>query len=453
VDPIKLVKCSLTISAAICMLGLQLRVEATEAPSLQPGVNPDLTWVGGRSPNRIDAALPSHCADANVLSWNLPIYWDRPDSPTFRYSLQIQLATVGNPATAPLVIMIPGGAGVPSIGEYQPGGLLPATFNVIYTDVRGVGCNANPDSPFTTDQLTTDYFSRDVLSIVRVLGLKNYVLYGISYGTVQATVMTNIAQNAGLPPPRALILEGVLGNWQLNAQNTVDLNKEWTKAKDLLPASVVSEFQQESPYGISSDDWIALLTATLTEGALPERNGNSTVSYLFPLADAATRPAALVAIQNRIAAFRAGLRPETVRVSTTLFCTETAGSVYKRVLTQGEIVNSGEDQCPTLGFSFVHPYDSAQYLVRDVPIYYFEGSEDPNTSPANAIYHYTNQTLTDRLFVLVWGGGHTDLSRGLYQRGCTPGIFAAIATNPSNLGSALTQCQWPMSVGGRSAAQ
>jgi hypothetical protein len=113
-------------------------------------------------------------------------------------------------------------------------------------------------------------------------------------------------------------------------------------------------------------------------------------------------------------------------------CTETAGSHYKRDLVNGEIVDTGPELCSLLGLGFVRPYDSAQYPVT-VPIYYFEGSEDPATSPANAAYHFNHHTQANRMLTLVWGGGHTDMSGTLHQRGCTPAIFTAIARNPSGL--------------------
>jgi pimeloyl-ACP methyl ester carboxylesterase len=419
--------------------------------SLQAGENPDLRrFVQNLPSGSTTASLLDPCTASNIIRWPLPIYWGQPNSPTFTYAFQIQVATEGDPRTAPIGIVIPGGAGAPSIG-YPPGTIFPPTFNVIYTDVRGVGCNINPDNPFTPDALTTEYFSRDVLSIVQVLGLRKYVLFGISYGTVQATVMANIAQNEGIQAPGALILEGIVGNWWINAQEVVDYNKEWTKVKALLPSIVVSNFQTPSPYGISSRDWMTLLTATLNAGTTPQ-HGNNTAFYLRPLGDPDTMPGAIVTIQNKIAEIKASYTYETVRVATILHCTETTGSVYTKDLVNGEIVDTGPDQCPLWGLSFVHPYDSAQYPVT-VPIYYFEGSEDPNTSPANAAYHFSNQTQANRVFTLVWGGGHTDMSGTLHETGCTPAIFTAIATNPSGLGAALQQCHWPMSVAVRAAGQ
>jgi proline iminopeptidase len=350
--------------------------------------------------------------------------------------------------------VIPGGAGAPSIG-YAPGAVFPPTFNVIYTDVRGVGCNINADNPFTPDALTTEYFSRDVLSIVQVLGLRKYVLFGVSYGTVQATVMANIAQNEGIQTPSALVLEGISGHWSITARNVLDLNKEWTRTKALLPASVADSFSRTPlPLGLSSADWYSFLFSTLNAGTTPQW-GNNAAHYLRPLgsSDPDVVAQAAIDIKNKIDGIKTGFPPETVRLATILHCTETAGSVYAKDFVNGEIVNTGQDACPQWGLGFVHPYDSAQYPVT-VPIYYFEGSEDPDTSPENALYHFNHQTQANRLFNLVWGGGHTDMSGTLHQiPGCTPAIFTAIATNPSGLGAALQGCHWPMSVAFRAAGQ
>jgi len=327
-----------------------------------------------------------------------------------------------------------------------PGRVFPRTFHVIYTDVRGAGCNVgDPGIPFPADALTTEYFSRDVLAVVQYLRLATYVVFGISYGTVHATVMTNIAQREGIQAPSALVLEGILGNWWINEQEVVDYNKEWNAAKTLLPPSVVSAFQTASPYGVSSSDWMLLLTKTLNEGTTPERRGNSTVFFLRPLdtTDPDDLAQAIATIQDEIARIKAGFRADTLRLANILHCTETTGSVYKKDLVNGEIVNTGPDQCPGWGLRHIHPYDSANYPVT-VPIYYFEGSQDPNTSPANAYHHFVNQTQTHRLFTLVLAGGHTDMSGTLHQMGCTPAIFEAIAMNGTGLEAALEQCRWPM---------
>jgi hypothetical protein len=159
---------------------------------------------------------------------------------------------------------------------------------------------------------------------------------------------------------------------------------------------------------------------------------------------------AIARIKEKIAEIEAGYRPEATRLARILQCTETSKSVYKKALVNGEIVNTGPDLCPPN--VFVRPYDSANYPVN-VPIYYFEGSRDPNTSPANAAHHFNHQTQTERWAVVVLGGGHTDLSDTLRQMGCVPAIFTAIARNPSGFEDALLQCRWPMQVTHRLAGQ
>jgi pimeloyl-ACP methyl ester carboxylesterase len=381
-----------------------------------------------------------------VFHYELPIYWGQPNSPTFTYYFQVQRATVGNPGTAPFGIFINGGAGAPSIG-YAPGTVFPPTFNVINTDVRGVGCNVNSANPFKADALTTEYFSRDALSIVQVLRLPQYVLYGLSYGTVQATVMGHIARNEGIQPPTAVVLEGILGNWQLNNHDVVDLNKEWTKATAFIPASVVATFTQSSqPFGIPTSDWTTFLTHTLNRGTTPAL-GNNTVHYLAPLgsSDPVAVAQAKAEIQNMTREFNAGVSLETVWVARVVHCTETGGSAFARDFVNGRFVEIGVDQCPALGLKFIRPYDSAQYPMN-VPIYYFEGADDPNTDQESAQYHFDHQTQADRLFALIGSGGHTAMSSTLHEAGCTPAILNAIALNPSEVTGAIERCGWPVTI-------
>ena len=402
--------------------------------------------------DRSVAAPPVQCPDVPglwTLPFKLPVYWDRPDSPKFTYRFQIQPATGRPPAEAPFGIVLSGGAGAPSIGT-AAGTIFPDTFNVIYTDVRGAGCNLGGDpqgGPFPADALTTEYFSRDVLALVRTLRLPAYVLYGVSYGTVHATVMTHIAQSEGIQAPSAIVLEGILGNWWINEREVDDYNREWNTAKSLLPPGVVSTFQaSSSPYGISSSDWMLLLTKTLNAGTT-RLLGNNTYFWLHRLDTADQDEFILVKalIQAEIARIKEGFRSDTARVANILHCTETQHTVYTKDLVNGEIVNTGEDKCAGWHIPFLRPYDSRLYPVVNVPIYYFEGSQDPNTSPANAHYHFEHQTQTDRLYLLVSLGGHTDLSGTLHQMGCTPGIFEAIAMNNGpGLQAALEQCRWRM---------
>jgi pimeloyl-ACP methyl ester carboxylesterase len=437
---------ALTLSVLVSLLVFNVHCGGSKTPAPAPTPTPP---AGSPPPQ----GLPPQCTASDVLHYDLPIYWGQANSPTFTYYVQVQKATAANPSTAPLGIMINGGAGVPSIGS-APGTIFPPTFNVIYTDVRGVGCNINSASPFKADALTTEFFSRDVLSVVQLLRVTRYVLYGVSYGTVQATVMANIARNEGIQTPDALVLEGILGSWQLNNNDVRDLNREWAKATALIPPSVVATLSGSSqPFGIPTAGWATFLTQTLNAGTTPTL-GNNTVHYLTPLgsSDANVVAQAKSVIEGKIGEINAGIRPETAWLATVLHCTETQGRVYSRDFVNGQFVETGSDACPRLGLGFVKPYDSARYPVN-VPIYYFEGEDDPNTDVESATYHLDHQTQTDRAFVLVGSAGHTALSRTLQETGCTPAIFTAIALDPPGVDAALDKCGWPVTTSTRTAGR
>ncbi len=85
------------------------------------------------------------------------------------------------------------------------------------------------------------------------------------------------------------------------------------------------------------------------------------------------------------------------------------------------------------------PYVTGDWLVT-APIYYFNGTNDPNTPIWQAQVHYEAQTTTERHFVGVSGAGHNPLVYNLID--CKPAIFAAIAAG-TGFDEALAGCAWP----------
>lgn len=79
------------------------------------------------------------------------------------------------------------------------------------------------------------------------------------------------------------------------------------------------------------------------------------------------------------------------------------------------------------------PYDSSQHQIEDIPIYYFQGDNDPNTSLDQAKYHFENQNSPDRQFIEVAKGGHNPFS--IHLKDCQVELYKAIAkgNNLNNL--------------------
>src|SRR3974377_1107642 len=125
------------------------------------------------------APLPSQtpqgpeCVIHEIHKITLPVYSDRPQSPHFQYSFQVQ---PGSDPSLPVIIYLPGGPGETSIGRSLS--KIPKTFTVIHTDPRGAGCNTASEQEIPDNALTSEYLAADILGIVQELQLKEYLIFG-----------------------------------------------------------------------------------------------------------------------------------------------------------------------------------------------------------------------------------------------------------------------------------
>ena len=143
-----------------------------------------------------------------VLSHPVPVRYDARTSARFPYAFKVFPSKRPNATT---VIVLNGGPGATTMehaptaftADGQPnfplGALTNERFHVVYTDQRGTGQNRSP--LLGDDAYSTDAIARDVLSIVKRLELRDYIVYGASYGTVQATKVARLATELGLPAP------------------------------------------------------------------------------------------------------------------------------------------------------------------------------------------------------------------------------------------------------------
>ena len=69
-------------------------------------------------------------------------------------------------------------------------------------------------------------------------------------------------------------------------------------------------------------------------------------------------------------------------------------------------------------------YDSNKFQIQ-VPIYYFQGDRDVNTSAQSARYHHDNQTASPlKVFNLFRGRGHSLFSMGLAM--CAANVYSQV---------------------------
>jgi pimeloyl-ACP methyl ester carboxylesterase len=204
-----------------------------------------------------------YCKTENGVSKvNVPLYPGKSGSPTFPFSYKFFQS--GDPKS-PTVIVLPGGPGdtlldpkVHSPTESFPYGAIPTTFNIIYTEPRGLGCNQLAQGDFPADAFASAYSAADVVAIIRDRKLDNYFLYGASFGTVVATYVADQVNSAGVNKPRAVVLEGTFGH---GVQGKFDeyvgeFTAQWESTKANFSAPLKKLFESDPlPLGFSGEAW------------------------------------------------------------------------------------------------------------------------------------------------------------------------------------------------------
>ena len=393
---------------------------------------------GGELSRPIAPTPGSVCAQSRngVTIVERPMFPDRADSPMLGYSFKIHPGTNPN---APVVIYLPGGPGQAGISMERELDQVPEEYTLIQTDPRGVGCNAAASVGYYPDEFYNSvWFAGDVLAIVQHLGLTNYILYGISYGTVLATLTASKAEAQGITPPRALVLEGVLGTTFSSESQEVDaFQGQWQKLRDRLPPDVREQFTGTPlPLKLSADQWGAGLTTMLSIGTF-ERPYSFAEGWLLNLSAQATvddRNALHDMVLKLAAPF---FGPFETRLHDVVMCHEITETDFASLtLKDGNLVSKRSD---CLNQPLDRAFAASDWPVTS-PIYYFSGSDDPNTPPWQAKAHFDAQVHARRKLVTVADAGHNPVYFNLED--CVGPLWTAIA-NDSGFDDALRTCTWP----------
>ncbi len=378
----------------------------------------------------------------------LPVYPDRKDSASFTFHFQY---FPPQKISAPTIIIIPGGPGVGLIDDWTNEEMnqfgLPSDAGKIFLDPRTVGCNEEDEVVFPEDALTSEYLAQDILGMIRYLKLKNFILYGHSYGTVLATVTGSLGEKSGLKPS-ALVLSGVIGKWIRGIKGTVfhGLETEWKKLRKHIPASSLERFKSTPlPLGLSSNQWYNIIEEGLYLGRVMHRS-----ELIHPLKESLK----LLAHQNVEMDLKAkdilidhkiGIKefnPDEVvfekwsqRLFEVINCGELTDTEPMSELKNGEIVAYG-DTCYQRQ-SLIRPFDSKDYLTT-APVFYFAGTAEAVTFYQQARRHFVNYLSSDRYFVTLFEGGHNRL--GHYFQDCKEQLWSSIAAEGSGFEKALNSC-------------
>lgn len=368
-----------------------------------------------------------YCGNESVQKIERPFFAKNPAAGKFTYKFSY---IKRDDPDATVLIFIPGGPGQTSM---DMGLSLPDEFAVVRTDPRSVGCN---QVEFPAESLTSEELARDVLAIVREIKPKRYILHGISYGTVVATMAAALAAEENVAPPMAVVLEGTMGRVYSADEYVKTYLKGWSDLKQKLPNAILKQFQgPKFPLGFTSKEWAAWVSSMLIYGITPAGDNllKENLLRLNPALNDGERQS-LIAQLKRVQALPT---PEKIKLYSEIICRELVPDVrdvkFDFDFVNGDLVASSDRLCGKIPLS--RPYDSAAYQIK-APIYYFSGNLDPATPPAHANYHFENQKGPKTL-ISVMNGGHQALSGNLMD--CANEVWRAIEKNESLL-SALSKC-------------
>lgn len=382
-------------------------------------------------------SLNAYCNQPDVQTISLPLFPTNKKSREFRYSYRYRSGT-GRPG--PVIIFIPGGPGEDSIQPSQYADQIyniPNNYDAIFTDPRGLGCNKDLNGDIFPEIFSSSLLASDILAMIKHLQLKNYILFGHSYGTVLATEVGARAEKGEAPPPSAIVLHGIVGHALIRETPYTGFVKQWNRIKANLPRSILSRLSSNNlPFGLSNDAWGRFIVGQLAQGAGP--NFPDDLKSLLSLLESED-----IAQLERLrrAVIRAGEYVEDPRVLAVfrpIWCNELSSQGNSDMaLINGQLVG-GRDPNLCDGFSLMSPYDSKKYVLS-VPLYYISGANDPATTFEQAMYHFSHQSAAVRNFIDVSGAGHIPF---MNLSDCQGEIWESIV-NGTDLSLALSACRWP----------
>jgi pimeloyl-ACP methyl ester carboxylesterase len=369
------------------------------------------TPVNGKNSTR--APSDSHedkCQSPLIHSISIPLYGDSQESQKIPYRYKFLPPT---DPESPTVVFLQGGPGGTSM-EYNREDFqeLPPGVGILLLDPRGVGCNSADLPP---EAYQTRFLAEDVIEIIDQLKLNNYILYGASYGTLLATVVAGTIESGTIkstrrvPPPRAIVLTGVIGKEYKRGTWSLPIVNGWEQIKRKLPKNIIKNLSAEPlPFGASPLAWGRFITFKMNEGDHP--GGGSELEFrLQNLFSTATDPHVFESEKNWLLNLEKGPSADEARLYRYIACREIAadqdGNDSSFQLKSGQLIPPHDEKfCSGVGQR--DPFDSALWLTSS-PIFYLQGDKDLSTPLFQGEYHFRNQKRSHRTFVQIAGGGHT----------------------------------------------
>ena len=365
----------------------------------------------------------------------VPIYHDRLNSQTFSFYYE---ANIPHPSE-PTIIYLPGGPGLPSIGIRSHW----TTGNFVNIDQRGVGCNYASEHNRANDAITTWQAVRDIGYVIRHLGLKDFIIYGHSYGTVSATQLAFHLENDLGVRPRAVVLMGTVGH-KFGAMRAWHMSHidQWQRLKSEYPKVALLFANGALPnLGGTRAEWGRYL---FNVGNLYRASGKQLEALydeLSTFASGGSEGAVMQSIREKFHGEDPPYYPSVPSYISFVFTRISCQEIFNPLDFYGKSIDRNGDMKLTIspntpqnndmcgGIAERDPYDSKNFQLQS-PLIYIQGETDPQVPLSQAYYHFLNQNLSShKEWILVERGSHSPLDDALES--CSEQIWNAIKQGDS----------------------
>lgn len=388
------------------------------------------------------------CNKSNISFVEASISARHPEFGTFRYYYQyIKKAD----DSIPTVIVIPGGPGGSAINLQTENPYFDWTqilygfvqkYNAILTDPRSIGCNQG-NTNFPIESFSSENVANDIISIIKSLKLHNYVIYGHSFGTVVATRIGKRVSDGAIPPPKAIILSGTLGNYFKNHKSEVTpyYYQAWGNVRSHLPEGIQKQFPKNNewsdypestdtvlPLGIPLRTWFNFVFSNLTEGGVYQ-NGKLVNPFLDKLLLIESPDGTAVQkLKDEVSSYS----PKADSSTPSIILRPFHDSIWCQELEENQ-----SSECLAQNFTFTNPYDSKLFQIENIPIIYIHGEFDTSVPMEKAIYHYLNQLGENKFFLVAKDGGHATT---MSISDCRDLFWRAVFDSAVDLQNAIKSC-------------
>ncbi|MBC7371394.1 MAG: alpha/beta hydrolase [Bdellovibrionaceae bacterium] len=309
------------------------------------------------------------------------------------------------------MVYFSGGPGIPAHwGLFQQE--LDSGLNVIIIEQRGIGCSrpTNLSQYLNPRFYGAELVARDAEAVRKFLKITRWGVYGLSYGTVPATIYASLFPQA----TRALVLEGTMASGGTEVWEAPHRRKLLQKMLDSLPNKIRERMEQIVQVHHQPDIWFSRLTR---EMLMANDALESLKSKLLAIDDEQNFAELLKRVRDMFAPlnytphvlFAMNDVPYYMNLCRELSFNENTLVSYDSLI-DGQLVPTIDHEsieiCRQLAATKTKTYQAADFPVS-VPVTYFQGSNDSATAAPEAIRHYKSVPTGARQLLILVKGGHS----------------------------------------------